>query len=741
MTATNAGPDGATGTTLTDTLPSGESFVSATSSQGTCSQTAGTVTCHLGTVGSAASATVTITVTPTTIGPLADNATVSADQSDPNPANNTASAPVNATVPPTAADLSLTNSVAPSPGAAGQPLTYTLTATNAGPATATSVTVSDTLPPNTSFVSATPSQGLCGQASGTVACLLGDVAKGATATVTLVLTPAAAGSVTDQAVVSANQSDPNTANNVAAATVTVNPAADLGLSQSVAPSTAVVGYPETFTLTAVNNGPSASTGTTVTETLPAGTAFLAATPGQGSCGLVSTTLTCTLGVLAPGASAQIGLTITPLGTGTGTLTNTATISGHQLDPVSANNTSSQGVPLLAVGATADLAIALSAPPTATLGTAFTYTVSVTNNGPATATNVVATDTLPASVGQVSATPTSGTCSQAGLTLTCALGSIAQSAGAAVDIAVTPAGSFGLITDTASVAGGQDDPVPANNSATALTMVGAASSPYTAYVTNNGSTTVTPVTFNGTTGTAGTAITVAASVYGITNAPNSLKAYVVNSIGKNSDLYGITYPSTSAGASRCSGTSGQRVPRDVVITPNGTTAYVPSFAGTTVLPVNLATNTAGTAITVGATGAAPLGVAVTPDGRTVYVVNTGFGTVVPISTATNYSPAERRSSVGAGAQFIAIAPNGQTAYVTNNLAGTVIPINLSTGALGVFRSRSARPLRGSRSAPTGRPPTSPTPAPNNVTPISLASGTPGTCRSASARARSAGRHHA
>ena len=59
LTVTNHGPLVATGVTVTDTLPIGLSFQSATSSQGYCGGTS-IVTCSLGTVNNGGNATVTI---------------------------------------------------------------------------------------------------------------------------------------------------------------------------------------------------------------------------------------------------------------------------------------------------------------------------------------------------------------------------------------------------------------------------------------------------------------------------------------------------------------------------------------------------------------------------------------------------------------------------------------------------------------------------------------------------------
>jgi uncharacterized repeat protein (TIGR01451 family) len=79
---TNAGPDDATGVTVTDALPAGLSFVSATPSQGSCSEAGGTVTCNLGTIAAGGSATVDIVVDVTAEGQISNDAVVSADQTN-----------------------------------------------------------------------------------------------------------------------------------------------------------------------------------------------------------------------------------------------------------------------------------------------------------------------------------------------------------------------------------------------------------------------------------------------------------------------------------------------------------------------------------------------------------------------------------------------------------------------------------------------------------------------------------
>ena len=222
---TNAGPNTATGVIVTDALPAGAAFVTATTTQGTASESGGVVTATLGDLASGATATVTITVRPTAAGTLSNTASVAGQQPDPDPGNNTTQ-PVVTPVDPAVANLTVTVTAAPDRVVVGQELTYTIVVTNGGPNTATGVTLTDVLPAGAAFVTATTTQGAVSAAGGVVTAALGTLAPGATATVTITVRPTAAGALTNVARVAGDQTNSDPANGVSAPVVTpVDPVA------------------------------------------------------------------------------------------------------------------------------------------------------------------------------------------------------------------------------------------------------------------------------------------------------------------------------------------------------------------------------------------------------------------------------------------------------------------------------------------------------------------------------------
>ena len=454
ITLTNAGLNTATGVRVTDLLPAGLSFVSATPSQGT--YTPATGLWDVGTVATGAPRTLTIVAT--VVSPAAQTNTASisdSDQFDPNTANNSASA----TETPQRADLALAKIVSNTTPIVGSTITFTVTLTNSGPDPATGVQVNDLLPAGLTFVSATPSQGT--YLSGTGVWTVGTVTTGAPPTLAIVATVTGSGAVTNTATINdSDQFDPNTANNSASATVSPQAsgsAADLALAKTVSNATPNVGSTVTFTITLTNNGPATATGVTVTDQLPAGLTFVSATPSQGT--YTPATGLWTVGTVTTGAPQTLAIVATVVSPNA--LSNTATITASgQADPATGNNTASVTVTPLQANLSLSKTVSNATP---TVGGNVTFFITLTNIGPSTATGVAVIDLLPAGLTVVSATPSQGTYDPA--TGGWAVGPVTTAVPQTLAIVATVVGTSAITNTATIVASSLFDPVTANNTAT------------------------------------------------------------------------------------------------------------------------------------------------------------------------------------------------------------------------------------------------------------------------------------
>lgn len=129
----------------------------------------------------------------------------------------------------TQADLALTGTTSPEPVTTGSTLTYVLTAKNNGPDPAFGTVLNQTLAAQSTFLSATPSQGTCTTpavgAAGNISCQLGMLANGASASLTVTVKVTAPGgtTITTSANVSSEVADPTPGDNSARSTSTVIP--------------------------------------------------------------------------------------------------------------------------------------------------------------------------------------------------------------------------------------------------------------------------------------------------------------------------------------------------------------------------------------------------------------------------------------------------------------------------------------------------------------------------------------
>jgi uncharacterized repeat protein (TIGR01451 family) len=190
ITVTNGGPDVAANASWTDTLPAGTTFVSLPAVAGWSCTTGATVSCSNPSfaVGSAVF-TLTVAVDPGVAAGtvLSNTATAASDTGDPDTDDRSDTA---MTTVATAADLTVTKTDAEDPIVPGGTQTYTITVTNNGPSPALSVSLDDTLPTGTTFLSlASPGGWSCTTpavgSGGTVSCSTAALAVGSPAVFTL----------------------------------------------------------------------------------------------------------------------------------------------------------------------------------------------------------------------------------------------------------------------------------------------------------------------------------------------------------------------------------------------------------------------------------------------------------------------------------------------------------------------------------------------------------------------------
>ena len=243
------------------------------------------------------------------------------------------------------ADLGIAKSVSPAALVAGQTATYTLRVANAGPGSAKSVTVTDSIPAGLTLLSATGTDWSCAEVAPTITCTRPTLAAGASAspiTVTVAVGEEAsdAGSVTNTATVSSETPDPDPSDNTSTIQTPLDRSADLAITKGH-DGNAVPGQTITYTVGVRNEGPSIATGVTVVDRLPD---YLDLVSASGEGWTCTTEVACTLaGTLAPGQSAEaITIVADVLATAPSQVTNTATVSGNEPDPTPGNNTATDG---------------------------------------------------------------------------------------------------------------------------------------------------------------------------------------------------------------------------------------------------------------------------------------------------------------------------------------------------------------------------------------------------------------
>jgi uncharacterized repeat protein (TIGR01451 family) len=297
-------------------------------------------------------------------------------------------------------DLSVTKTANALSLSEGDEVTYTVTVVNAGPDPAAGVVIKDALPGGVTYAS---DDGGGAYSSTAGVWNVGALGVGVSATLHITATVdvgTAGQTITNTAVISASD-PPDTlfSNNEGSVAFAVHDA-DLAMSKTVDDAAPDEGEAITYTLQVTNNGPASAMGVVVSDTLPGGVTYVS---DDGGGGYNDVTGAWDVGALGVGVSATLHITATvDVGTAGQTITNTAMISASdEGDSVPGNNEDGAAI-IVPWVAEADLAMSKTVDDAAPdEGEAIIYTLQVENNGPAPATGVVVSDTLPGGVTYVS----------------------------------------------------------------------------------------------------------------------------------------------------------------------------------------------------------------------------------------------------------------------------------------------------------------------------------------------------
>jgi len=544
ITVSNPSATPASGATVADTFPAVETctWTCVGAGGGTCTASgAGNINDSVNLpAGASVTYTPTCAISAAATGTLSNTATVTI-AGDPNAANN--SATDTDTLTPQS-DLAVTNIDGVTTATPGGSVTYTITASNAGPSNALGATLADTFPASETctWTCVGAGGGTCtASGAGNINDTVNLPSGGSiTYTASCAISAAATGTLSNTATVAApaGVTDPTPGNNSATDNDTLAPSADLAITKTDGVTTATPGGSVIYTITASNAGPSNAPGSTVADTFPAAetcTWTCVGTSG-GTCtasgnGNINDTAS-----LPAGGSITYTASCSISASASGSLTNTATVAAPAgvTDPTPGNNSATDTDVL---GASADLSIInTDSVTTATPGGSVTYTITASNAGPSNAPGSTVADTFPASLtcSWTCAGTSGGTCTASGngnINDTASLpagGSITYTASCSIS-----ASASGSLTNTATVAApaGVTDPTPGNNSATDTDVLGASAD--LSIINTDSVTTATPggsVTY-----------TITASNAGPSNAPGSTVA--------------DTFPASLTCSWTCAGTSG------------------------------------------------------------------------------------------------------------------------------------------------------------------------------------------
>ena len=399
-------------------------------------------------------------------GSIKNTVTVTSPTPDPDPGNNTDTIeiPIEAS-----ADISVVKLGSPKPVISGEELTYTITVSNAGPSAATDVLVEDNVSPELSNVEySINGGGTWNPWPGNL--IIGSLSPGEVFLILIrgVVNSDAQGNIQNTVTVTSPTPDPDPGNNTDTDDTRVQTLADLMLSKTADSDIVNAGGTLIYTIKIINNGPSDSQNVILEDIIPPELQ----NPEYSLDGVNYNSWpgNINLGNIISGDTLSVFIRSFVALDATGSIINTATVTSDTPDPDPGNNTDTV---IVGISASADLAVTkVGNPDPVTNGDPLTYTVTVVNNGPSEAENVLVEDNVPSvllnpeySLDGVNYSPWPGSLN---------LGNLVNGQSQVILIRGTVnSASNTAITNTVTVTSDTPDPDISNNTDTAIVGVDAA----------------------------------------------------------------------------------------------------------------------------------------------------------------------------------------------------------------------------------------------------------------------------
>jgi len=389
LSVTNVGAPNTDLIQITDSLPSAFEFSGYGATTGTFNETTGIWDLEWLATNASASISITGTVNVGSGGSLVTNTAVITrmNRPDTNEIDNTASAVFEVQ----SADLGITKVASTNILEEGESLFFTLSVTNLGPYSATTIEVEDLLPSGFTYSSDTASQGSYDDSTGVWD--VGALTNGEGATLEITAT-AASGSggtiLTNKASIGdSSHEDPVSSNDDAEISVIVY-GADLAIDKTVDPLAAIVGQSVVYTIVVTNTGPTNATGVLISEPLTNGLTYASDVASQGTYNETSGVWTVGTVVLHSSATLRITATV-DAGTMDTVLTNLTRITDTDWpDPESSNDVDTATLSISSLELTKVSDVSISVHP----GDEITYTLVASNAGAQTHANVALLDSVP-----------------------------------------------------------------------------------------------------------------------------------------------------------------------------------------------------------------------------------------------------------------------------------------------------------------------------------------------------------